>query len=56
MKIEIKERSKGDGSMSFDLVIDGKIVKKDTGLSNATDFLLSNYGNMYNKSCRKKND
>jgi len=44
MKIEIKERCRDDESTSFDLVIDGKIKLKDSGISNCCEYLLSNYG------------
>jgi len=46
MKIEIKERNKKDNTCSFDLVVNNHIIKKDTGLCNACDYLISHYARL----------
>lgn len=45
MKIEIVEvEHEEDNTVSFRLVVDGIIMTRNTGLSDACKFLVSNYG------------
>lgn len=54
MKIEIVERDCDDDTTSFDLVVDGEIIVKDTGIADCCEYLLSHYGQLSLKSDTQK--